>query len=337
MIWQKLPKLITWYLTEQCNYDCHFCFTKNFFENEQVSELSFAEISDILNDIRATYRFAMRQFEFIFSGGEPFMRDDIFALLELFDEQQIAYRIATNLAMLQEKKIIALAKTKVSFIGVSLHCFSVHEDKNVISYEHIREKLHILRDHNREVKLILCVPVSYLRAESNIKIIQLAQEVSARLNILHMNFTNAECTKAQLAMTHLHLGEPVPSIGLCEDTFDASAVSAFQKNIETLKRLAHQASVPILSFPSLKKRLPEYYLEAIGRGKITCGAKRNELRISSRGIVFPCVQYAFGDLRKESFRNIMTNERTKLFYKVKKKYNYFPTCFHCNKASFKAV
>lgn len=102
-----LPHTIAWKVTSACNLKCKHCFyyteknklnSKTDFCTEKM--LSLAEFFiDELNIIR-----------FTITGGEPFLRKDIFKLLKYLKSRNVIIDLQTNATLITEKIAIKLAK-----------------------------------------------------------------------------------------------------------------------------------------------------------------------------------------------------------------------------------
>jgi radical SAM protein with 4Fe4S-binding SPASM domain len=90
--------------TTRCNLNCMHCSAAMF---RPAPEWEPDRLMEILNQlIAAGYN------EFHLQGGEPFIRSDIFDVLNLFDQNNAAFVISTNSLLLNEEKIEHLLKYK---------------------------------------------------------------------------------------------------------------------------------------------------------------------------------------------------------------------------------
>jgi len=110
---KKLEEL--WiYVTNRCNLRCSHCLVRG--GEITKDELSVEDIKEVLND--AILLGAKRIF---FTGGEPFLRTDIFELIKyVTEERKIELVILTNGTFLNKEKVTRLAEFSRLMIQVSL-------------------------------------------------------------------------------------------------------------------------------------------------------------------------------------------------------------------------
>lgn len=107
-------KTLFWNYTYRCNYRCPICFTDSGTEDRE--ELSSAEALAAVDKIHAA---GVKNV--IVSGGEPFMRQDLIAVLERLKYHGITTRIATNGSLITDEILSALrTRTLTQSFQVSL-------------------------------------------------------------------------------------------------------------------------------------------------------------------------------------------------------------------------
>jgi len=107
------PKEINWDVTHACNLRCPHCLTASGRRRED--ELSTAEalgIIDMLADAKVFY--------LLITGGEPFLRPDIFRLLGRLSETNMHVEVVTNAVSLDRKAIEKLPSYRVANYQVSI-------------------------------------------------------------------------------------------------------------------------------------------------------------------------------------------------------------------------
>lgn len=82
------PRKVTWDLTSRCNLLCKHCSNK---EQSYGADLSTESILQILDQL---YSFGIQHVSY--SGGEPFLREDLFPILRRTKDLGIAVTVATN-------------------------------------------------------------------------------------------------------------------------------------------------------------------------------------------------------------------------------------------------
>lgn len=79
ILWKRRPVQLTFFVTKRCNANCPFCFypRKNGTQPPDEPELSLREVEKLAPSLGSLLWLA-------FSGGEPFMREDIVDLSRIF-------------------------------------------------------------------------------------------------------------------------------------------------------------------------------------------------------------------------------------------------------------
>jgi len=102
-------------LTWRCNAACSFCYLgKTGRLNRRLPELSGAEIKAFMRRFPAGTRF-------YFSGGEPFLRKDIFEILAYAAGRGFSWGVNTNGLALTPAKVKRLLALEPAYIIFSLH------------------------------------------------------------------------------------------------------------------------------------------------------------------------------------------------------------------------
>ncbi len=113
---------IQWHLTERCNLRCTHCYQSG----HRTDELSFAEIRDVtaeVSDMLAAWS-GMYGIEFSpsfnITGGEPFLRDDLFDIVDHLDKRGFALYLLTNGTLIDREGAARLAMSCVKGVQVSI-------------------------------------------------------------------------------------------------------------------------------------------------------------------------------------------------------------------------
>jgi pseudo-rSAM protein/SPASM domain protein len=106
--------IVVWNSTKQCNLKCIHCYA-TATTHKAEDEFTTDQAKGFMDDV-AAYGSPV----FLFSGGEPFIRDDLFELIEYADTIGLRPVISTNGTLITEEKALAAKKAGVKYIGVSL-------------------------------------------------------------------------------------------------------------------------------------------------------------------------------------------------------------------------
>lgn len=113
---------LQWHITEKCNLRCKHCYQDPLFLK---NELEIQKLIQILENFIIQIKKWKLQKETVrisFTGGEPFIRNDFFKLLQKCYENQdlFQYGILTNGVLLDEKIAKQLKSFGVSYVQISL-------------------------------------------------------------------------------------------------------------------------------------------------------------------------------------------------------------------------
>ncbi len=113
---------VQWHLTERCNLRCTHCYQTG----GKIEELSLAEIREVLDEITDMLESWSETYQLEFSpslnitGGEPFLRKDLFEILEEMRIADFAIFLLTNGTLIDKEKAEHLARLGISGVQVSI-------------------------------------------------------------------------------------------------------------------------------------------------------------------------------------------------------------------------
>jgi radical SAM protein with 4Fe4S-binding SPASM domain len=264
-------------LTDRCNFRCCFCNIKE----EGKRELSLHEIKKLLEDLKE-----LSVEHVSFTGGEPFLRKDIFEVLELAKELGFNVNVCTNASLIDESKAKKLNELGIDWITVSLHSLNKEKFERIAgiegSFKRTIEGVEALAKHCKAKVNVVCV----LTSEN-------ASDI-AGLNAL-LDF----CEKHGILL------------GVNPHNSFGDRVSYSDKTIEKLQAFFKKNSERLDNSSKFLERALRYM-----RGeevKRTCFAGFLSASIDSDGSVYACVaelQFAkpIGNIKKDLFRDIWFSE-----------------------------
>lgn len=109
-----------WHITEKCNLRCNHCYQENYADD---SDMSLDELRIILDKLLQTLSRWKKKGDISITGGEPFIRKDIFSFMDYIDssEEVSAFDILSNGTMITNERAERLRKfAKLNCIQVSL-------------------------------------------------------------------------------------------------------------------------------------------------------------------------------------------------------------------------
>jgi len=244
------PVDIFWELTYNCNHNCIHCY-EDCFSTKQMQDLNTDIVFEILKMLHKS-----GTFNITISGGEPFIRKDIFDIIEYAKNMNFSLTIYTNGTLLTEKDIIRIKKLNVKKVCISLFSMQpeIHENitKSKGSFTKTVNAIKLLRKHKVDVRIHCPMLISnYDDYKSVIKF--------------------AELYKCELIIS--------PTI-ICKDDGDKSPMkySISDNQVKQLMLDKDTETKMELDLIDVSNRLNQYSCDIVFSG----------LSISADGRVFPC-------------------------------------------------
>jgi radical SAM protein with 4Fe4S-binding SPASM domain len=117
-----LEFFIQLHLTERCNLTCTHCYQSGKSSDEMsLAEIRsvIGEVADMLGEWSAAYDVTFSS-SFNITGGEPFLRQDIFPVLEELADKRIDAYLLSNGTLITKDKAEALSRLGVKGVQVSI-------------------------------------------------------------------------------------------------------------------------------------------------------------------------------------------------------------------------
>src|SRR3954468_12545965 len=107
-------------VTYRCNERCIHCY----LDHEDHGEMTTAEIKDLLNQLSDAGVFFLTM-----SGGEIFLRKDLFEIIEYARKLLFSVKLKTNAVMIRKAKAARIAALGVESVQISLysHKAEIHD------------------------------------------------------------------------------------------------------------------------------------------------------------------------------------------------------------------
>jgi radical SAM protein with 4Fe4S-binding SPASM domain len=281
--------LIQWHLTEQCNLRCTHCYQ----EDTKTGELSLPEIKETITEISEMFSAWAERYEVAFSpsfnitGGEPFLRKDLFDILREIRGRGYDIYLLTNGTLIDESRARALKELEVKGVQVSLegpeetHRMIRGKGSFAASLRGIR---HLL---DAGLRVTVNTTLSAINAEHFIKL----AELSAGLGVQRLGFSRL-----------------VPSgrgAGLVNSMLSREVVRKLYERISSLSPngLEFVTGDPVATQmkTSLERGKDSGSIPAGG-----CAAGVSGLTFLPDGTIVPCrrLQIPIGNVKKDSLREV---------------------------------
>ena len=327
---QEAPKSVDISLTGKCNLHCAYCF----YHNEMASRPDLPK-EEWFTFFAELGRLAVR--DVTLSGGEVFMRPDLWELVDGLIENRLRYSINTNGTLVTEKTLAELEKGKrrrrLSSIQVSIDgsCAEVHDkSRGKGSFERALRGLRLLK----EARLPVTVRVTVNR-----------YNVDDLANV-------ARLLLEDIGLASFGTNDAMPMGAGCSN--QATITLTPQQQFQAMKSLAalsetYNGRITALAGPLAKWRMYREMEHARATGEKTtrwemgwlsaCGCMFNKLGIHQDGVIVPCDMLSkleLGRMNEQSFSEIWSEHP--LLEALKSRRNIrmtdVPGCEDCEWTSF---
>jgi len=259
-------------LTYRCNERCVHCY----LDHEDHGELKTAEVLDLLDQMAEAQVFFLT-----LSGGEIFMRQDLFEIIEHARRLQFSVQLKTNAVMVTRAKALRLSKLGIEKVQISLysHKAEVHDEITKLpnSFRRTVEGARLLREHGIQVKFanVIMTP--------NQDDYRGVQELAESMGI---GYTVDATITPMLDGDRSILSLNVEAARLREIYHDKSLLGEEKDSFN---------APPTGPLPA-----EEAY------ASVPCSAGHNSCYVSPYGEVYPCVQFPYltGNIREQKFIDI---------------------------------
>jgi len=248
-----LPLKIGLKITDSCNFNCSYCFTKKSKNN-----MSYKTVSNFINSLK------QKPYSVYLTGGEPFLNPDVFKIINLLHTNNIIVSVHTTGILNNEilkklgNEISKIARLQVSIDSIKLFS-NLRPSKEDYPIKKITQFIKIIE--NRKKVHINCV-LSQLNKNCIEDIIDFCSENDIQFLRLSTIFTEDDDLKL----------------------YDDDMIGDYYRFVSVAKR----SGINIIASPfchpwSLKtKHKKQEHLE------LFCPAQKTEIEIDSLGNVYPC-------------------------------------------------
>jgi len=323
----NFPATVNFLITNQCNLDCVICSAHSMLNKND--ELSSAEIIRFIKEI------APAKPAIFLGGGEPFIRNDIFEILDCIKTRGLKYGIVTNGTLLDEKNI-----KKLFTVSPEIMIFSVHGD--AVSHDAKTGKQGAFTALSTAIKLAVAqrkkttillnsviTPDNYLDLEKVIIQGKTAGVDRVRFEQLiflsqdeyqgHLKACNRLLTEQEATMTTYIKDIDCPEIGI-----------KLQNEVSRLKKKYRNFIIfkPYLTNSERKKWFAKNF-----EFKRKCIFLRHSVFIKANGDVIPCQffsNYVLGNIKTDALSVVWQQEKRREFAEILSK-KILPGCMRCCK------
>ncbi len=257
-------------LTYRCNERCVHCY----LDHEDHGEMNTAEIKELMDQLTEAGVFYL-----VFSGGEIFMRRDLYELIEYARALMFCLKLKTNAFMIGEQEADRLAAMHLDAVQVSIysHRSEVHDAITKLPHSLERSVAGIRRLRERGMRVIIANVLMMQNVADYAGVKALAVELGAEYTI-------------DPTITPMMSGDRSP-MGL---GIGGEELQKVFRNSELVGNVDEFCAPPPAEIGD----------DALDQ--LPCSAGHTACYVSPYGDVYPCVQFPLptGNVRKEKFLDI---------------------------------
>ena len=292
-----IPYVVMFELTYRCNLNCRHCYV---VRDNSIEELSTEEVKNIIDQL-----VEMKTFFLAFTGGEIFMRDDLFEIAKYAKRKGFLLTFMTNGTLITPEKIEEIKRLKPIKFETSLYGATA--------------KTH---DYITRVK------GSFERTVKAIKgLTEQGIEVTIKTILMNSNIREYKAMEALAEELGTH---PRMNPGLSPRRDGSLEPLQYDLSFEEMvEYLPEENDDVMLSYLSEKTKDPAE--------RFICKAGKSGCCISPDGTVYPCIMMpmAVGNLREKSFKEIWHTEPSNDLKRLRNlTSDDLPVCSRCELAQY---
>ena len=311
-ITQPFDFFVQWHLTERCNLRCKHCYQSG----SRGQEMSLPEVREVVSEVAEMLTEWEGQYGITFSpsfnitGGEPFLRHDIFEILGIIRSRDFDTYLLSNGVLIDKERAQKISDLKVRGVQVSIEALEkVHEmirGKGSFSSA-MRGVQHLLE---AGITVTLNATLSDINADYFMDMIELASSTGVQ----------------RLGFSRL-----VPSgrgAGLLTNMLKKEKVKELYRSILSLriKGLEIVTGDPIVSQMSSNGKEDGGSMPVGG-----CAAGLSGITLLQDGTITPCrrLSVPIGNVRKDSLREVWAT--SEVLMKLRDRKAYAGKCSSCRR------
>jgi len=258
-------------LTYRCNERCVHCY----LDHDDHGEMTTPEIKDLLDQLAAAGVFFL-----ILSGGEIFLRKDLFEIVEYARTLMFSVKLKTNAVMIRQAKAKRIAALGVESVQISVysHLAEVHDAITKLpgSFRRTIDGARLLKSNG--VRVSFANVLMKHNADDYPEVQALAAELGVEYNV---DATITPMMNGDRSILDLNIPP-----GVLKQVFHNSTL------VGNAEEFCAPPSGPLAEADALES--------------LPCSAGHTACYISPYGDVFPCVQFPLpsGNVRKTRFLDI---------------------------------
>ena len=320
--------VVFWNLTDRCNLACEHCYSRSDPGRDIRGELSTPEAISLMDDLSG-----MGVPLILFSGGEPLLRPDLFALAEHAGKRGIKIALSTNGTLITPDTARKIRESGIEYVGISLDgaTAATHDrfrnspgafDRSIAAFAHCREagvrcgvRVTLTRENRDELGDLIDLALNI--GASRFCVYWLVPSGRGREVYDRLQLTGPDITEA-LGLLYRKAKETSPA------SMEFLTVDAPQDCIHLLESMERDGSPDLADARDLLKSL---------RGG--CSAGSRVANIDPCGNVYPCqfaraTDFLVGNIRKRPFSMLWADPSNPVLARFRdKEARYGGRCGNC--------
>lgn len=302
---------VQWHLTERCNLRCRHCY-----QSGQVPEMGYEEVCRAVDNVRSAIQSWVTEYEmqmspsFHFTGGEPFLRQDLFEILRYVRDCGFSVSLMSNGTLIDSNIARRIREAGVNDVQISLDGLEVTHNRlrGKGAYRRTLQGMGNLVAQGVEVNINLTV--SRLNMNEAGELVQLAKNLGV----------------SAIAFSRL-----VPTgrgKGISSEALTREEVASFYGRLREYKdnpKVVVTSRDPLASIASMDGEiLPQAGMPIAG-----CAAGIFGVTITADGTIMPCrrMDLPIGNIKETSFRELWAG--SSVLWSLRKQGDYHGGCETC--------
>jgi radical SAM protein with 4Fe4S-binding SPASM domain len=337
---------VTFELTLRCNLSCQMCpldlprimhdkSDPEFIKERQHEELSTEEVKQVIDDIAE-----MGVQDMTITGGEVFLRKDVFEIIEHITRTPIHLCVNTNGWFLRPEEARRLVELKPHALSISIDGpDDLHDEirRGKGSFRRLLEGIRNIQDAKRELgvrrpKIGITVTVSALNQHRYSEVLDWLKDTGVdTVDFDYMFYTTPEHNRETEELIPLPVHKKEEDQDLPMYLRQVNGQTLFEESQKAIQK-GEDYDIPVGFGPPLKtpEQMERRFLDDEYAFVEKCFYPWKTFRISPYGDVYSCsIDVAFGNVRQSSVKEIWNNDAYQVFRRALKKRRLFPKCAKC--------
>jgi radical SAM protein with 4Fe4S-binding SPASM domain len=340
------PQSVTFELTLRCNLSCQMCpldlprmmhdkTHPDFVKERQRAELGTEEVKRVITDIAE-----MGVQDMTITGGEVFLRKDVFEIVEHITKTPIHLCVNTNGWFLRPDEARHLVSLKPHALSISIDGpDDLHDEirRGKGSFRRLLEGIKNIQEAKRELgvkrpKIGITVTISALNQSRYSEVLDWLKDTGVdTVDFDYMFYTTPEHNRQTEELIPLPVHHKEEDQDLPMYLRQVNGHTLFEESQKAVRK-GEEYGIPIGFGPPLKtpEEMERRFLDDEYAFVEKCFYPWKTFRISPYGDVYSCsIDVAFGNVRDQSVKEIWNNQAYQTFRKALKKRRLFPKCAKC--------